>query len=83
MTFRIYREDGDTEFMNVLGNELVPKVWNWNHCEVLFPFLVRPQGVFVFVTVGGEKGVGHFLLAGNEEDVSKHGPKSAIFVTSP
>ena len=33
------------------------------------------QGVSVFLTVGGEKGVGHFLLAGNEEEVAKLGPK--------
>lgn len=36
------------------------------------------QGKFVFVTVGGDKGVGHFLLAGDEEKVAKLGPKLAI-----
>ena len=31
----------------------------------------------MFVTVGGKKGVGQFLLAGNDEDVAALGPKSA------
>ena len=36
-----------------------------------------PQGIFVFVTVGGEKGAGHFLLAGGEVEVAELGPKLA------
>ena len=68
------REDGDTEFMNVLANELVPQVWNEDliHSHSHSPI---PQGVFVFVTVGGEKGAGHFLLAGKDDNVAKLGPK--------
>jgi misacylated tRNA(Ala) deacylase len=58
----IHRDDGDTEFMNTLGNELAPK------------------GVFVFVTVGGKKGAGQFLLAGSDEDVATLGPKVADFL---
>ena len=38
------------------------------------------QGVFVFVTVGGKKGAGQFLLAGSDEDVAALGPKSAVDV---
>ena len=34
----------------------------------------------MFVTVGGKKGVGQFLLAGNDEDVAALGPKSAVDV---
>lgn len=37
-----------------------------------------PQGILVFVTVGGEKGAGHFLLAGGEEEVAELGPKLAV-----
>lgn len=42
-----------------------------------------PQGIFVFVTVGGEKGVGHFLLAGGEEEVAGLGPKLAVVTNVP
>lgn len=33
------------------------------------------QGVFVMVTVGGDKGCGQFLVAGKENDVTTLGPK--------
>ena len=48
----------------------------WNLIKNSFPFQLFFQGVFVFVTVGGEKGAGHFLLAGREEDVTRLGPES-------
>ena len=68
--------------MNTLGNELAPKVYT----EKMFtdssppPSHPHTQGVFVFVTVGGKKGPGQFLLAGNDEDVAALGPKSATDV---
>ena len=48
------------------------------HCyfrSFMLTCLDSPQGILVLVTVGGDRGVGHFLLAGTEENVSELGPK--------
>ena len=41
-------------------------------CDILYYII---QCVLVLVTVGGDKGSGHFLLAGEERSVSELGPK--------
>ena len=51
------RDDGDGEFMNILGNQLSEK------------------GVLTFVTVGGKRVPGMFLLAGKVETVKELSPK--------
>ena len=69
--------------MNILGNELAPKVWNRDQLCTFTASSPSPQGIFVFVTVGGEKGAGHFLLAGGEEEVAGLGPKLAVVTNVP
>ena len=56
-TYVTCRDDGDGEFMNILGNQL------------------SENGVLTFVTVGGKRGPGMFLLAGKVETVKEPGPK--------
>ena len=52
------REDGDTEFMNVLANELVPQVWNEDLIDIgSFPFPDSPGCVCV-CNSGQRKGGG-------------------------
>ena len=56
-TYVTCRDDGDGEFMNILGNQL------------------SENGVLTFVTVGGKRGPGMFLLARKMETVKEPGPK--------